>query len=73
MFQKETYVDLDIRRAFGIDLLKPDTVTAYIDNISKHVHHYVRSILLTMGYPESITNLPSEKFTLVDTFLSTYN
>jgi len=73
VFQKESFIELDIRKAFGINLLKPDTVSSYINKLNSYKNEYTRSILLTLGYPDAMVEVPKEKFALVETFLALYN
>jgi hypothetical protein len=64
---------LDFKKKYGIDLLRPDTISDYIKKLKSSEEEYNRFSIVRMGYRENIfKNIPLEKFNLLKRFKEAY-
>jgi hypothetical protein len=73
-FGKERYLTINIREKFGLDLLKPDGITQFIQKLKGNEHEYATYTLLRMGYKEHDLDkvVSTDRFPMMKEFLAVY-
>jgi hypothetical protein len=74
-FGRERYLTINIRDKFGLDLLKPDGITHFIQKLKDNEHDYATYTLLRMGYKEHDVDkvVSTDRFPIMKVFLAAYD